>query len=517
MKQAIIHIKDDTRGRPLTRIWRFVGYDEPNYTYSEGGRELLGKIGALEDSPYFIRCHFLLCTGDGTASLKWGSTNVYDEDADGNAVFSWEILDRIFDTIIDAGCLPFVEIGFMPKALSSAPQTIQYEGPGLSNAWSYPPAEYGKWEELIANLARHTLDRYGGACVRGWYWELWNEPDIGYWSGSLAEYCELFDVTERALHGVLPWAYLGGPGTTNPGKQKAGDFLRGFLEHCSSTGTRLDFISFHAKGGGYRKDPSDEKHTPTIDGLLSHVQTGIDIIDNVGGYQDREVILSECDPDGWAAGTIADNPNLFYRNTEYYASYVASAVCRLLDEKDGATRSMESIGGMLTWAFYFADRNPFEGFRALSTNGIEKPVFNVFRLLSKLGPNRLDVEIHVPDGLQSQVHTVAASDRSGRLTVFVCVHHDDWDVRESVEIVIELPKATVAKARMFRMDHERANTYNAWRSMRSPIDIGPREGEMLSVAGEIKPETVSIGRDGRPSVAVTLTTHSVMLMETAAK
>ena len=71
---------------PLRRIWRYVGYDEPNYTYTPNGRELLGKLGGMSDAPYFIRCHFLLCSGDGTGKLKWGSTNVYSEDAEGNPV-----------------------------------------------------------------------------------------------------------------------------------------------------------------------------------------------------------------------------------------------------------------------------------------------------------------------------------------------------------------------------------------------------------------------------------------------
>ncbi|MGA1645564.1 MAG: beta-xylosidase, partial [bacterium] len=77
-----------TEQEPLRRIWTYVGYDEPNYTYTERGRELLGKLGKLPDGPYFIRCHFLLCTGDGTGSPKWGSTNAYTEQ-DGKPVYDF--------------------------------------------------------------------------------------------------------------------------------------------------------------------------------------------------------------------------------------------------------------------------------------------------------------------------------------------------------------------------------------------------------------------------------------------
>ncbi|MDD5186371.1 MAG: hypothetical protein PHS84_14025, partial [Paludibacter sp.] len=61
-------------------IWAWFGYDEPNYTYMKDGRKLLSEIAALSPVPVFARAHNLMNTGDGTASLKWGSTNMYTED-----------------------------------------------------------------------------------------------------------------------------------------------------------------------------------------------------------------------------------------------------------------------------------------------------------------------------------------------------------------------------------------------------------------------------------------------------
>lgn len=105
----------------LSHFWNFFGYDEPNYTYAPNGKKLLHELSTLDKSPAFVRVHNLLTSGDGSASLKWGSTNVYTEDALGHAVYNWEILDRIFDTFHEAGTKPLVEIGFMPEALSSHP------------------------------------------------------------------------------------------------------------------------------------------------------------------------------------------------------------------------------------------------------------------------------------------------------------------------------------------------------------------------------------------------------------
>ena len=433
---------------PLRRIWRYVGYDEPNYTYRPNGHALLTKLAEMSDGPYFVRCHFLLCSGDGSPKLKWGSTNVYTEDEDGNPTYSWTLIDKILDSYVALGLIPFVELGFTPQALTTAPPGTAYDDP-RHGGWRYPPREYGRWLELIRNLAAHCRERYGLAAVCKWYWELWNEPDIFYWTGTVEEFCRLYDYTEAGLHAVLPQARLGGPATTSSaGRPESSQFLRSFLQHVTSgvnhltgqIGTRIDFISYHAKGGGFPHDPQAAKATPSQHTLLSNVEAGLEVIGQFPELGKMEVILSECDPDGWAAGTVHDNPNLFYRNTEYYASYVAGTVNRLID-RSAATGAQ--INGMLTWAFLFEDRGYFEGFRTLSTNGIDKPVLNVFRLLAQLGGIRLGLTSdHDSDPVargradssddRPAISGLATTDETAGIQVFLASHHDDWDVIDSV-------------------------------------------------------------------------------------
>ena len=99
-----VHIKVNLAetGNERQPIWAWFGYDEPNYTYMKDGKKLLGEIAALSPVPVYVRTHSLLVTGDGTASLKWGSTNAYTEDANGNPVYNWRIIDSIFDTYINS-------------------------------------------------------------------------------------------------------------------------------------------------------------------------------------------------------------------------------------------------------------------------------------------------------------------------------------------------------------------------------------------------------------------------------
>src|SRR4029078_12049450 len=174
--QAIINIdlkKELGESRP---IWAWFGYDEPNFTYMKDGKKLLSEIAALSPVPVYVRTHNLLTTGDGTAALKWGSTNASTEDAKGPPPVDWRIVDRIFDTYLERKMKPLVEIGFMPEALSTHPQPYKHEWKAgtsapLSTGWSYPPKDYDRWRDIVSAWSRHALARYGRSEIESWYWE----------------------------------------------------------------------------------------------------------------------------------------------------------------------------------------------------------------------------------------------------------------------------------------------------------------------------------------------------------
>src|SRR6185295_4228270 len=93
-----IRVSATEKTGPFKPIYRYFGYDEPNYTYMQNGRKLVGELAQLSPGQVYIRTHFMLTTGDGTPGLKWGSTNAYTEDAAGKPVYDWKIVDRILET-----------------------------------------------------------------------------------------------------------------------------------------------------------------------------------------------------------------------------------------------------------------------------------------------------------------------------------------------------------------------------------------------------------------------------------
>src|SRR5579862_2229306 len=104
---------------------------------------------------------------------------IYDEDPDGHAVYNFSYVDQIYDALLNNGVRPFVEISFMPKKLA-ARQDVH---PFWYHPIVAPPKDYKKWDDLIRVFARHLIDRYGPDEVTQWYFEVWNEPNIDFWTG----------------------------------------------------------------------------------------------------------------------------------------------------------------------------------------------------------------------------------------------------------------------------------------------------------------------------------------------
>ena len=508
-----IEVHADRTDGAVTPIWNFFGYDEPNYTYSPNGEKLLGELSAMSSSSVYVRVHNLFTSGDGSASMKWGSTNVYAEDAAGHAVYSWTILDRIFDTFHAAGIKPLVEIGFMPDALSTHPEPYRHDFPkgSIFTGWSYPPKDYQKWSELVFQFVRHLRERYGEAEVKSWLWEVWNEPDIPYWQGTPEEYFKLYDFSAAAVKRALPDARVGGPDSTGPASAKAAEFLRRFLEHCAQgknfvtgqTGSPLDFISYHPKGS-----PSWQgDHVQMgIARQLASVESGYKIVASFPQWRELPIVLGESDPEGCAACSAQTHPQNSYRNSSLYAAYEAEMLYSTI-----ALARQEHINllGSVTWAFEFEDQPPFTGFRELATNGIDKPVLNAFRMLDLLSASRLGVSssrglptrevLELGVRKKPDINAMAARSKNGAQVLVWNYHDDDVSVAPAnIELRIEnLPQeVTRCLLQHFRVDRDHSNAHTVWTQMGSPPSLSEAQHKELESAGQLQlltsPEWVSI-------------------------
>jgi len=504
-KQSIVNITVNL-GRKIGNFnpaWAWFGSDEPNYTYMKDGKKLLSELSVLSPVPVHVRAHNLLNTGDGTAALKWGSTNVYTEDARGNPVYDWTIIDSIFDTYIERGLKPLAQMGFMPEALSSNPQPYKHNWkPGdpyddIYTGWRYPPKDYKKWGDLIYQWVKHSVERYGKQEVESWYWELWNEPDAKYWGGTVEEYCKLYDYSAGAVKRALPSAKVGGPHVTGPAGSNAAKFLTEFLKHCESginsatgeTGAPLDFIAFHAKGAPRFIEGMVRMN---MGAQLRQVDSGFRIIAANGKFKDLPVIIGECDPEGCAACGMTQYPQNGYRNGTMYSSYTVSSFAKIYDL---ALIHNINLLGIVTWAFEFEDQPWFHGFRDLATNGIDKPVLNVFRMFGMMGPERIeaksDFEVAFKTVIDSGIRGnkpdigVLASMGQNYSSIMFWNYHDDDKPAPDAGIVFTIKGIPSKKAKVtqYRIDRDHSNSHEVWKKMGSPQNPSSSQYSELEKAG----------------------------------
>jgi xylan 1,4-beta-xylosidase len=483
-----------------------------------------------------MRVHNLLTSGDGTPALKWGSTNAYTEDAAGNPVYNWAIIDSIFDTYIKHGIKPMAQIGFMPEALSSKPQPYRHNWkPGdpynsIYTGWTHPPKDYNKWAELVYQWIMHSVKRYGKKEVESWYWELWNEPDSPYWGGTLEEYCKLYDYTADAAKRALPAIKIGGPHSTGPAANRGANFLKGFISHCISgknyvtgkIGAPIDFIAFHAKGAPRVVDGHVQMN---IRQQLRDIEAGFKIVASYPEAKSLPIILGESDPEGCAACGMATNPENAYRNGTMYSSYTAASFARKYALAD-------SLGvnflGAVSWSFEFENQPWFYGFRDLATNGIDKPVLNVFRMFGMMKGRRLQVEGTSMYDLRkvldksvreqnTDIGALASKDKKSA-AVMLWNYHDNDMQDSAINVTVNIggiPRKNVVY-NLYKIDNENNNSYELWKKMGSPKNPTNAQIAALETEGKLKPALVrqKLKVDGgKASINTPIRRQGVMLLK----
>jgi xylan 1,4-beta-xylosidase len=529
-----ISVDLNSRIAPYRPIYRWFGYDEANYTTTADGQALLRELHALTPAPVFVRVHHLLTSGNGTPELKWSSTGVYHEDAQGHAIYNWKILDGIFDAYKAAGVKPMVELGFMPQDLASSTPARPYhvafpKGDVLSGASNNMPKDYRKWEALTRAVTAHLVERYGRDEVLGWYFEVWNEPDIEYWHGTAAEYLKLYDYSVAGVRAALPGARVGGPATTSPRSARARAFLKTFLDHVTTGKSAADggavplsFISFHAKG---QPEIHGGDVTMGISKELDDVDRGFALIASYPKLRRLPVILSEADPEGCAACSSKTNPANNYRNGTLYPAYTAAVYKRMFEL---SAKYRINLIGMLSWSFEFEGRDYFEGFRSLSTNGIDKPELNFFRMAGLLAGEQVAVRSSgetpvatmLSQGVRAESDVDALATAEAHSAAVLVWNYRDAE-RDAPAKAVEVRIAGLPRDRSrvlledFRIDATHSNAYTVWKAMGSPQHPSAEQTAELKRAAQLQmlesPQWIEV-KDGTATLPLTMPGESLSLL-----
>jgi xylan 1,4-beta-xylosidase len=539
VESATVTVQADRDRGPLRRIWESFGYDEINWTYTPTGKRLLKTFAEFSGRSYYVRPHYVFCSGTGFGIPHWGNGNVYHEDAEGRPYYDFTIADQTYDAIVGAGHHVLVELAFTPRDLlpQEADNLVVESSPTVysnyeAGTWAYPPRDYDKWGALIAAHVQHCLDRYGADEVNAWLWELWNEPDIFYWRGTPDQFYDLYTVTARAVRSVLPHAKVGGPAVTGGGVE----FLRGFLAHTSTHQTPLDFVSFHTKGSAFTPwrvygptgGPAPEQQNPSATKMLFEIRRMLRVIGEFEDYRSLPAIVDECDAGVPAHYSVYDNANFQFQNTEYYPVFQAKLFKKILDLNDVEPVAVDQA---TSWSFYFEGERYFEGTRAfLTAGGIEKPLLNAYRMMGRLGGTRVEAtstaawpvtDLDSVNGrsMPEEVDALASRDEDGTVAVVVWRHTDDQyrtaERETPVELTIKGLSAAAYTLQHFRIDADHSNAHTVWQAQGSPQD--PTEEQLAAIKArqgleELEPSSSVDASGSSVSLQVTLPLPAASLL-----
>jgi xylan 1,4-beta-xylosidase len=376
----------------------------------------------------------------------------YSENAQGNPIYNWSYVDQIYDGLLENGVRPFVELSFMPRALAASltPHPFWYR------PLPSPPKDYRKWEDLVYNFAKHLVDRYGVSEVAQWYFEVWNEPNIDFWTGEpkQATYFELYDQAARAIKRANPQLRVGGPATAQ------GAWIPEMIAHSTQARVPLDFVSTHVYGNDLSKD---------VLGTDEQV--------------DRAEMVSRAVQKVKTQVKSSARPDLPILWTEYNASYKNE-----IDVTDAAfmgpwlANNIRLCDGLTTVMSYWTFSDIFEeqgvikapfygGYGLIAEGGVPKPAFNAFAMLHRLGEQRSQPEL-------ANALVTKRSDGALAIAVWNYAAPEVTGMARNVHITVSGWTGT-PRYHVEILDPDHGSALRAWRAMGSPVDPTQEQYEQL--------------------------------------
>jgi xylan 1,4-beta-xylosidase len=451
--QETITIDAHSAGRPFPHFWEEVfGSGRAILSMRESYRKDLAQVKQITDFRY-IRFHAILDDEVG----------VYTQDRQGNAVYNFDYVDQIYDGVLDHGVKPFVELSFMPKLLAAR---LDYH-PFWYHPIVSPPADYAKWNALVQAFAQHLIDRYGIDEVASWYFEVWNEPNIDFWTGRPAQetYFELYDNTARSLKAVNQRLRVGGPATAQAA------WIDAIIAHATKEHVPLDFVSTHSYGNdsamdilGHAQDvPPHQMLTVAVDKVHKQILAS--------ARPDIPLIWSEFNATYMSEREITDSV------------YMGPWLAKTISDCDGKVNVMSYWTLSDVFEEQGVIRTPFfGGFGLIAIYNLPKPSFNVFRLLHTLGDQRL------PDPADD----VLITKRKDGTLVLAAWNFAEPGVKvpdKSITFTVQGIKGNAA-VRISRVDHAHGDVLAAYDKMGAPVYPSQEQLRQLREAAQPTPPEV---------------------------
>jgi xylan 1,4-beta-xylosidase len=412
---------------------------------------------------------------------------------------NWQNVDYVIDSLLDRGVFPMFTTCFVPGAMASGPDTVF-----TTKASTSLPKDWRQWDALVREAVQHAVDRYSLAIVREWHFEVWNEPNLHgwFWAGTQADYFELWRTTFHAIKSVDSSLRVGGPSTARA--QWLDDLLAFGAKHDCTP----DYLITHI----YNNDSTDDNPLapfagPQEDKTSKSPNSAFGFIRGVRSLTERLGFKGQIHWNEWGRSFHAVAAQ---REQPSEAAFVARFLAEVSQEADAfAYWCLSDIYDQVG----FGREAFFGGYGLLSLQGLRKPAYHAFQLLSQLGHER--VTTHAQGG-DSFLNAIVTTGRSGRAHALVYAYdHADEPTRQSIEVALELPPAARAGA-LYRIDANENNVLARWHELGAPAYLSREQTRELAADNALKRSTQTIRcepHDGRGIAHFTMESPGVALLE----
>lgn len=408
-------------------------------------------------------------------------------DAHGQPVYNYTYIDQIYDALLKQGVRPYVELSFMPPQLAAREATNGFwYTPNVA-----PPKSWKLWGDMIRHFARHLVQRYGIAEVSHWYFEVWNEPNLGFWAGKpqQASYFHLYEVTARALKSVSPQLRVGGPATAQAA------WIPAFIRFCSTHDVPVDFVSTHVYGDDTAQNVlhRNEKVSRRDMVVLAVEKVHREVEDSP--MPKLPIIFSEFN--ATYTGTEVD-----VTDSPYIGPWMAHTI--------SATDGLVDMMSYWTFSDVFEEQgvadSPFHGgFGLIASGGIPKAAFNDFSLLHRLGTERL---------AESSDSALVTRRKDGTLSIAVWNYAPPGPGGATRTYTLDLHNIGDARyAYVWLVDRNHGSPLATWRAMGSPSDPSFAQHQILMAAARLPAPRVETLNKASPAVTLHLLPHALALIE----
>lgn len=499
IEPARFSIDTTAPGKRMSRSWELVVGCGDAWSILRADLQEQLRRAAEECGFRYLRCHGILC--DQLQAVR--------RDREGTIVYNWQLVDSVYDALLEIGLRPFVELGFMPTALASGSQAVFYYRANVT-----PPADYAEWNRFIDALVRHWRERYGADELRQWYWEVWNEANLSsFWSGTRDEYFRLYAETARTIKAIDPALRVGGPATSR------GEWLPEFMAWCREQNVPVDFVSTHI----YPDDDDFGKVDPEYRAVFERgeylekvvAQAAADMASErpIGGDGRLERHWSE-----WNSSWRWGRPIHDVTNQAAYICRVVHGVYELVD-----SFAFWTISDIFN-EFPYPRQEFVGGFGLLTIDGVAKPGYNAYRLLHRLGELELPAERPgdaKADIMQGRIDCWAARGEGGYqvlLSNYVPPGLQGTPLPER-SILVKLCGLTHGErltAIEYRIDAGHADPLDVWHELGSPETPSRDQLAQLRASAELRPVdecTLEVDSAGEVSFGTFMPPGSVVFFE----